>query len=109
MLPVRLLRVPRARRSAAESRAERAGAGAGGRQRRGPAARGRRSGGRGRGADRGPGRDDAAEREWWELNEEGTILRGERTGAALRLGDRLLVRVARVETVRGRVDLEQAG
>ena len=30
----------------------------------------------------------AAEREWWELNEEGTILRGERTGAAVRLGDR---------------------
>jgi ribonuclease R len=44
-------------------------------------------------------------REWWELNEQGTILRGERTGAALRLGDQLQVRVARVDSIRGRVDL----
>jgi ribonuclease R len=48
-------------------------------------------------------------REWWELNEEGTILRGERTGAALRLGDAADVRVARVEAIRGRVDLTPAG
>jgi ribonuclease R len=52
---------------------------------------------------RAPGRDGG--REWWELNEEGTILTGERTGAALRLGDQLDVRVARVDTIRGRVDL----
>ena len=51
----------------------------------------------------------AAEREWWELNEEGTIMRGERTGAALRLGDRLPVSVGRIDAIRGRVDLEQAG
>ena len=43
--------------------------------------------------------------EWWEINELGTILRGERTGATLRLGDPIEVRVARVDAVRGRVDL----
>ncbi len=43
--------------------------------------------------------------DWWELNEEGTILTGERTGETIRLGDELLVRVERVETARGRVDL----
>ncbi len=47
-------------------------------------------------------------REWWELNEQGTILRGERTGATLRLGDRVEVRVARVDAIRGRVDLTPA-
>ena len=53
--------------------------------------------------------DAGAEREWWELNPEGTILRGEHTGAAIRLGDRLGVNVGRIEPIRGRVDLEQAG
>jgi ribonuclease R len=48
-------------------------------------------------------------REWWELNEQGTILRGERTGATLRLGDSIEVRVARVDSIRGRVDLTPAG
>jgi ribonuclease R len=43
--------------------------------------------------------------DWWELNEEGTILRGERTGDTLRLGDPVRVRVERVDTARGRVDL----
>jgi len=43
--------------------------------------------------------------DWWELNEQGTILRGERTGETLRLGDRMRVRVERIETARGRVDL----
>jgi len=47
----------------------------------------------------------SGERDWWELNEQGTILRGERTGATLRLGDAIQVRVARVDTPRGRVDL----
>jgi ribonuclease R len=46
-----------------------------------------------------------AGREWWEINEQNTILRGERTGATLRLGDPIEVRVARVDTIRGRVDL----
>jgi ribonuclease R len=45
------------------------------------------------------------ERDWWGLNEQETILRGERSGATLRLGDPIEVRVARVDTVRGRVDL----
>jgi ribonuclease R len=47
----------------------------------------------------------SGERDWWEINEQGTILRGERTGTTLRLGDQVRVRVARVETPRGRVDL----
>jgi ribonuclease R len=45
------------------------------------------------------------ERDWWEINEQGTVLRGERTGTTLRLGDPVVVRVARVDTPRGRVDL----
>jgi len=43
--------------------------------------------------------------EWWELNEEGTILHGTRGGAAIRIGDRVRVQVERVDTARGRVDL----
>jgi ribonuclease R len=43
--------------------------------------------------------------DWWELNEEGTILRGERTGETLRLGDPVRVQVERIDTARGRVDL----
>ncbi len=45
------------------------------------------------------------EREWWELNEQGTILHGESPGSTLRLGDAIEVRVARVDVARGRVDL----
>jgi len=43
--------------------------------------------------------------EWWELNEEGTILEGTRSGAAIRIGDPVRVQVDRVDTARGRVDL----
>jgi ribonuclease R len=43
--------------------------------------------------------------DWWELNEQGTVLTGERTGRAIRLGDPVRVKVERVETARGRVDL----
>jgi ribonuclease R len=43
--------------------------------------------------------------DWWEINEEGTILRGERTGETLRIGDPVRVRVDRVDAARGRVDL----
>ncbi len=50
-------------------------------------------------------RGAGGEREWWELNEQGTILHGESPGSTLRLGDRIEVRVARVEVARGRVDL----
>jgi ribonuclease R len=43
--------------------------------------------------------------DWWELNEEGTILTGERSGETIRLGDPMRVKVERVEAARGRVDL----
>src|SRR6202035_4755570 len=45
------------------------------------------------------------ERDWWSLNEQSTIMRGERSGATLRLGDPIDVRVLRVDTSAGRVDL----
>jgi ribonuclease R len=46
--------------------------------------------------------------EWWELNEQRTILEGTRAGGAIRLGDPIRVRVESVDAVRGRVDLERA-
>jgi ribonuclease R len=49
-----------------------------------------------------------AERDWWELNEHGTIMKGQRSGVTLRLGQPLEVHVLRVDTVRGRVDLAPA-
>lgn len=48
------------------------------------------------------------EREWWSLNEQSTIMRGERSGATLRLGDPVDVRVVRVDASAGRVDLAPA-
>ncbi len=54
-------------------------------------------------------RGAGGEREWWELNEQGTILHGESPGSTLRLGDQIEVRVARVDVARGRVDLIPAG
>ena len=102
MLPVRVLAAAAARRSdrGAEGLGGRSGSGRDGRSRDGRdrGARGGRDGGA-----RGVGRD------WWELNEEGTILRGERSGSSIRLGQPLSVRVERVETIRGRVDLAPAG
>jgi ribonuclease R len=44
--------------------------------------------------------------EWWELNEQGTILHGTRGGGAIRLGDPVKVEVGKVDAPRGRVDLE---
>ena len=44
--------------------------------------------------------------DWWELNEQGTILLGTRTGATIRLGDPVRVRVRSVDAPRGRVDLD---
>jgi ribonuclease R len=52
--------------------------------------------------------ENGRRREWWELNEQGTILRGERSGMTLRLGDPIAVRVGRVDPRRGRVDLDLA-
>jgi ribonuclease R len=46
--------------------------------------------------------------DWWELDELGVVLHGTRSGAKLRLGDRLRVSVQRVEAPRGRVDLVPA-
>ena len=64
----------------------------------------------GRAGAAGDGAPAAGERggEWWELNELGTLLRGQRTGATLRLGDPLAVRVTRVDAPAGRVDLAAA-
>jgi ribonuclease R len=47
--------------------------------------------------------------DWWELNEQGTVLVGTRTGGAIRLGDPLTVAVRSVDAPRGRVDLDLAG
>jgi len=47
--------------------------------------------------------------DWWELNEEGTILVGTRAGGAIRLGDPLRVAVRSVDAPRGRVDLDLVG
>ncbi len=43
--------------------------------------------------------------DWWELNEQGTMLLGTRSGRTIRLGDPVRVRVGRVDPPRGRVDL----
>jgi ribonuclease R len=56
-----------------------------------------------------PGRAGAAARErareWWELNELGTILHAAPSGRTVRLGDEIAVRVGSVDAPRGRVDL----
>jgi ribonuclease R len=46
--------------------------------------------------------------DWWELNEEGTMLLGERNGGVVRLGDEVRIKVDRVDAPRGRVDLTPA-
>jgi ribonuclease R len=46
--------------------------------------------------------------DWWELNEEQTMLVGARTGRTLRLGDPVAVTVGRIDAPRGRVDLYPA-
>ena len=43
--------------------------------------------------------------EWWELDDHGVVLHGTKSGAQLKLGDRVRVMVERVEAPRGRVDL----
>jgi ribonuclease R len=86
MLPVRHMRAPQPAKSGPKGAA------------------GKRGGAR-QGSGRGGAGDGRDQREWWELNEQGTILHGERTGATLRLAQQIEVRVARVDAVRGRVDL----
>ena len=44
--------------------------------------------------------------DWWELNEQETVLHGTRSGGAIRLADAIRVEVGRVDAPRGRVDLE---
>jgi len=63
----------------------------------------------GAGGRRGRRVEQEQPREWWELNEQGTVMRGERSGSTLALGDPIAVRVATVDAVRGRVDLLAAG
>ncbi len=46
--------------------------------------------------------------DWWELNELETMLIGAGSGERLRLGDRVTVRVEKVDAPRGRVDLVPA-
>jgi ribonuclease R len=106
MLPVRRLVLAAAAQEERDARSVRD---------EGPALGGGVRGGLGRGGRRGRwpsggvrtggGSAGGVRREWWELNEEGTILRGERSGATLRLGDPIAVRVERVDAPRGRVDL----
>jgi ribonuclease R len=43
--------------------------------------------------------------DWWELNDVETMLVGAQSGRALRLGDRVVVQVERIDAPRGRVDL----
>ena len=43
--------------------------------------------------------------DWWELNEDGTMLVGAHSGRRIRLGDPVTVQVERVDAPRGRVDL----
>ena len=47
--------------------------------------------------------------DWWELNEHGTMLLGERNDGVIRLGDPVTVAVRQVEAARGRVDLDLVG
>jgi ribonuclease R len=47
--------------------------------------------------------------DWWELNEQATMLVGERTGDVIRLGDPVTVAVRQVDAPRGRVDLDRVG
>jgi ribonuclease R len=47
--------------------------------------------------------------DWWELNEQGTVLVGTRTGGAIRLGDAVTIAVRAVDAPRGRVDLDLVG
>ena len=47
--------------------------------------------------------------DWWELNEQGTMLVGAESGRVVRLGDAVRVAVGRIDAPRGRVDLYPVG
>ena len=53
----------------------------------------------------GVGDERARTGDWWDLNEQETVLRGQRSGATVRLGDPIAVRVDSIDAARGRVDL----
>lgn len=44
--------------------------------------------------------------DWWELNEEGTILTGEDSGQTIRIADPVRVLIRKVDPPRGRVELD---
>jgi ribonuclease R len=44
--------------------------------------------------------------DWWELNEVGTMLQAAESGRTIRIGDPVRVVVRKVDTARGRVDLD---
>jgi ribonuclease R len=46
--------------------------------------------------------------DWWELNEQGTILMGEESGTTIRIGDAVRVVVRKVDPPRGRGELDGA-
>jgi ribonuclease R len=46
--------------------------------------------------------------DWYELNEQGTILMGAESGQTIRIGDAIRVAVHRIDAPRGRVELEPA-
>jgi ribonuclease R len=48
------------------------------------------------------------QRDWWTINEQSTVMSGERSGTVLRLGDPISVRVLRVDAAAGRVALAPA-
>jgi ribonuclease R len=47
--------------------------------------------------------------DWWELNEVGTILSAEDSDRSIKIGDTMNVVIRRIETPRGRVELDLAG
>jgi ribonuclease R len=47
--------------------------------------------------------------DWWELNQQETMLRGSRSGQMIRLGDPIEVEVGTIDAPRGRVDLHPVG
>lgn len=53
-----------------------------------------------------PARRLGAHDDWWELNEPGTILTGEPSGATVRIGQKLPVIIRRIDPPRGRVELD---